>query len=134
MDRDFGYSKIEWRDANLQNLTAVESEYRKRLGVSAAAWSDLDQKARFLFSGLTGLNSALVGLTLGNAGGIEQGYFVALMVLAVMFSAAICASAFSLMPRQYTLDGGVTPSDLDVSGWEPLLMRDDSELRQLSGV
>jgi hypothetical protein len=60
--RDFGFSKVEWRDANPDALEAVECEYRRRLDAGARAWGDLDQKARFLFSGLIGLNTVLAGL------------------------------------------------------------------------
>jgi hypothetical protein len=102
---DFGYAAIKWEQVNAANVRLVEGEYRERLTGAIAAWNDLDGKARFLFSGLVGIVTAIVA--------------------ALLFCAAMLV-ACAILPRPYAYPG-VTPADLDVSAWSPLLLGDEKQ-------
>jgi hypothetical protein len=130
---DFGYSAIKWEEANAANVRLVEAEYRERLTGAIAAWNDQDGKARFLFSGLVGLVTAIVGWTLSQLQNLGFESQVGLCSLAALLFCAAMFVACAILPRPYPYLG-VTPADLDVSKWSPLLQGDDKQALRLSGV
>jgi len=132
-ESDFGYEAIPWEDTTDENVAAVEAEYKARLSEASGAWADLEQKARLTFGGLLIITTALAGWTFSRAG-LEPPFFVGLTTLTTLFAVAALAAAFSLFPKPYGASAGVTPNDLNVSHWGPLLLGGEGELLRLRGV
>ena len=116
---DFGYSEIEWEKATPENVRALEHEYRLRLDSGYSAGNEIDQKARFVFTGLIGLATALFGWTFSQAG-MAAHYWWGLFALAALFVFASLLAAVSMHPRAYRYPGA-TPTGLNVFAWKPLI-------------
>src|SRR5215216_1301522 len=90
-------------------------------------------RAPFLFSGLVGLVTALVGWTLSQQHTLALESKVGLYTLAILLFAAAMLVACAILPRPYAYPG-VTPRDLNVAAWSALLHGDDKQAVRLSGV
>jgi hypothetical protein len=132
-DNDFGFGQVDWERTNSDNVKLVESEYRERLTGAIAAWNDLDSKARFLFTGLIGLVTALLGWVFSQSQNIELDYKIGIYTLVVVFIVSSMLVAKSITPRPYAYLG-VTPKDLNVSRWWPLLKGDRSTYSRFLGM
>jgi hypothetical protein len=130
---DYGYSQIDWEQTNPENVKLVEAEYRQRFEEALKAWQDIDKKGQFILTGLTGLLTAILGLMFSQAKNLELQYIVGLYGLAVMFACGVIFAGFSLYPRTYP-HLGVTPADLNVAAWEPLLKGCSKHALELCGV
>jgi hypothetical protein len=106
-EKDFGYGDIPWEDATDENVAAVEAEYRARLTEASSAWSDIEQKARFAFSGLLAITTAVAGWTFVHASGMEPPFLMGLLTLTSCFAVAALAAAFALFPQTYGASSGV---------------------------
>lgn len=132
--KDYGYSKINWEAATAENVEAVEGKYRLKLGQAVAGWSDLEQKSRFVLTGLIAIATALTGWAYANFPLLKAPYALAMGTLCILFVAAAFFAALSLRPYGYSTAAGVTPDYLNVEIWAPLLNGEGGEMTRLRGI
>jgi hypothetical protein len=132
--KDYGYEAIPWEESNTENVAAVEAEYRDRLDETATAWDDLEQKGRFILVSLIAAITALSGWAFANILTLSAAQVAGLLALSGSFSVASMFAALSLLPKRMAFSRGVTPHDLNVERWKPLLIGEAAEYRRFQGV